>query len=97
MSFKVAILGSPRSSGDVFWSNLTYGIQVYDLAAEQICSILHSPEHSNGIDVAKLGAIPVNKYEIYGGGRFFPSVTREASIYFSLWQSESTLWLPCCA
>ena len=33
-----------------------------------------------GIDVAKLGVAPVNKYELYGGGRFFPSVTREASI-----------------
>jgi hypothetical protein len=77
MSFKVAILGNPRSTGETFWGSFTYGIQVYDLAAEQICSILQSPDHSNGIDVAKLGAIPVNKYELYGGGRFFPSVTRE--------------------
>lgn len=37
--------------------------------------------HCIGIDVAKLGAVPVNKYEIYGGGRFFPSITREASSY----------------
>ena len=33
-----------------------------------------------GIDVAKLGTVPVNKYELNGGGRFFPLVTREASI-----------------
>jgi hypothetical protein len=48
MSFKVAILGNPRSTGETFWGSFTYGIQVYDLAAEQICSILQSPDHSNG-------------------------------------------------
>ena len=35
------------SSAAGFWGG-EYGIQVYDLSADQICSILQSPEHSNG-------------------------------------------------
>jgi hypothetical protein len=49
MSFKVAILSAPVAlESTSFWESMSYGIQVYNLSADQICSLLQGPDHSNG-------------------------------------------------
>ena len=106
-----------------------YGIQVFDLSVEQICSLLENagPDKGKhytatvvlryrytdttsccrscyaaklyqfyllflGIDHAKLGATPTVQYQVMGGGRFFPSVSREVSTIDCQWIKLHLLW-----
>lgn len=73
-SYKVAVMGN--DSGEEFWG-YGIGLKVFDLSVDQICSLLEKPDINNGIDHAKLGAQPTLTYAVQGGGRFFPSVSRE--------------------
>jgi hypothetical protein len=54
-----------------------YGIQVFELSVDQICSLLQNVDSTTGVDIAQLGAVPLTQYQVMSGGRFFPSVTRE--------------------